>query len=139
MLKVIIAGRLGRDAQHKQTQGGTDLCSFSVAADVGYGENKQTYWVDVTKWGKGAEGLARILRKGSSVTVIGELSTREHDGKTYLQCRADDVTIQGGVAATGGASASRRDAPDGSQGHADTFSGPDLDDDIPFISNRGIW
>lgn len=135
MLKVIIAGRLGRDAQHKQTQGGTDLCSFSVAADVGYGENKQTYWVDVTKWGKGSEGLARILRKGSSVTVIGELSTREHDGKTYLQCRADDVTIQGG---TGDNRSERK--PDGSQGHAGAFQGDDLDDDsIPFATCRSIW
>lgn len=125
MLKVIIAGRLGRDAQHKQTQGGTDLCSFSVAADVGYGDSKQTYWVDVTKWGKGCEGLARILRKGSSVTVVGELSTREHEGKTYLQCRADDVTIQGGTG--------ERRTPDGSQGAPVQQSYADeLDDSVPF-------
>lgn len=132
MLKLTIAGRLGKDAQHKQTQGGTDLCSFPVAADVGYGENKQTYWVDVTKWGKGAEGLARILRKGAAVTVIGELSTREHDGKTYLQCRADDVTIQSKI--EGG-----RREPDGSQGHASGFADDELDDQIPFISNRSLW
>lgn len=127
MLKLMIAGRLGKDAQHKQTQGGTDLCSFPVAADVGFGESKQTYWVDVTKWGKGAEGLARILRKGTAVTVIGELSTREHDGKTYLQCRADDVTIQSKI--EGG----RRDggSSDPSNMHGGQFADDDSDS-IPF-------
>ena len=95
MLQITIAGRLGRDAEYKQTQGGNELCSFSVAADVGYGDNKQTYWVDVTRWGKGAKGLSEILRKGSAVAVTGELTTREHNGKTYLQCRADNVTILG--------------------------------------------
>lgn len=127
MLKVIISGRTGRDAQHRQTQSGADLCSFPVAADVGFGDNKQTYWVDVTKWGKGAEGLARILRKGTSVTVVGELSTREHDGKTYLQCRADDVTI-------GGTPQGERQEPrgGGSHSHASSLAVDDLDDSIPF-------
>ena len=96
MLKVTIAGRLGKNAVHRTTQSGTDICNFSVAADVGWGDNKTTYWVDVSKFGKGAEGLSKILDKGSAVAVTGDLSTREHDGKTYLQCRADEVTLLGG-------------------------------------------
>ena len=48
MLIATIAGRLGKDAEHK-TVGSSDLCSFSVAADVGYGDKKQTIWVDVSK------------------------------------------------------------------------------------------
>lgn len=95
MLIVTIAGNLGKDAEYKQTQGGKGFCSFPVAATVGYGESKSTVWVDVTRWGEGAQGLSRHLRKGSKVTVLGELSTREHNGKTYLQCRADKVAIQG--------------------------------------------
>tara|TARA_R110000772_G_scaffold89304_2_gene185129 strand:+ start:15451 stop:15834 length:384 start_codon:yes stop_codon:yes gene_type:complete len=127
MLQVTIAGRLGRDAEHKTTQSGTDLCSFPVAADVGFGDKKQTYWVDVTRWGKGAQGLAGILRKGSAVTVCGELTTREHNGKTYLQCRADQVTIQG--IPQGGSSGESQGAPAGGNSK---FATDELDDDIPF-------
>ena len=94
MKQICIAGATGRDAEHKTTQSGQELCSFSVAVDDGYGDNKTTMWFDVTRWGKGADSLARILRKGSKVAVTGDLSTREHDGKTYLQVRADKVTIQ---------------------------------------------
>lgn len=106
MLVLSFAGNTGRDAEHKSTQGGADLCRFTVAAETGFGENKVTTWVDVTKWGKGAEGLARILRKGSKVSVVGEMSLREHNGKTYVQCRADHVAI---LSTPNGGQGERRD------------------------------
>ncbi|MGL5734338.1 MAG: single-stranded DNA-binding protein [Beijerinckiaceae bacterium] len=132
MLIVTIAGNLGKDAEYKETQGGKGFCSFPVAATVGYGDKKATVWVDVTRWGEGAQGLTRHLRKGSKVTVIGELSTREHNGKTYLQCRADHVALQGDRA--GGT-----DAPQEPQRQQAGGFGDDLDDSIPFISSRSIW
>ena len=95
MIVVTVAGGCGKDAEFKTTQGGTELCRFSLAGSVGYGDNKQTLWFDVTKWGKGSEGLSRILLKGTKVTVSGELSQREHEGKTYLQIRADHIALQG--------------------------------------------
>lgn len=126
MLILTLAGNTGKDAEFKTTQDGKEFCSFSVGVSTGYGDRKATTWVDVTKWGKGAEGLSRILRKGSKVTVSGEMSTREHNGKTYIQCRADHVTIQGTT------QGSERREPDSSRGHAGGF-GDDLDDDsVPF-------
>lgn len=127
MLIVTLAGNIGKDAQFKQTQSGTDICSFGVGVTVGYGDNKSTVWVDVTKWGKGAQGLANILRKGSRVTVSGELSTREHNGKTYLQCRADHVTIMGTPQAQ-----RRDDDRDDTHGQVGGGGYDDLDSDIPF-------
>ena len=126
MLIITLAGNTGKDAEHKTTQSGTELCTFSVGVSTGYGENKATTWVDVTKWGKGAEGLARILRKGSKVAVSGELSTREHNGKTYLQCRADHVSIQG-------TPQGEQRQSEGTKGLGGGFHDPnDLDDSIPF-------
>ena len=128
MLNLTLAGNVGRDAEKKTTQSGQELCSFPVAVSVGYGENKSTVWVDVTKWGKGSDGLSRILRKGSKVAVSGELSTREHNGKTYLQCRADNVTILGGAG-----DAPRRPADPNNQAMRKEFAPQhdDLNDDLP--------
>ena len=134
MLILTLAGNLGKDAEHKTTQGGTELCTFPVAVTVGYGENKSTVWVDVTKWGKGTEGLARILRKGSKVSVSGEMSTREHNGKTYIQCRADHVTVQGTPQGTD----QRRD-PDGSRGAPAMQDRYEDDSEVPFISANGVF
>ena len=124
MLKVMIAGRIGKDAQHRTTQGGTDICSFTVACDVGFGENKSTVWVDVAKFGKGAEGLARFIRKGDPITVSGDLATREYEGKTYLTCRADEVALQGAKSDNRGERKKSYDTPYNLD--------DDLDADIPF-------
>jgi single-strand DNA-binding protein len=117
---ISIAGTTGKDAEYKNANG-SDLCSFSVAVNSGWGDKKVTTWFDVSNWGKGAQGLANILVKGSKVALTGELSTREHNGKTYLQVRANGVTIQG---------TPQGDSRPDSQGSAP--SAADLDDDIPF-------
>ena len=124
MIIVTVAGNLGREPEVKTTQGGDSFCKFALAGSVGFGDRKQTIWFDVTKWGKGADGLAGILRKGSKVTVSGELSTREHDGKTYLQIRADHVAMQGDKQSGG-----RAQDP-----HTGAHGGDGFDDgsDIPF-------
>lgn len=135
MLKVFAAGRVGQDAKHTTTQGGTDICSFSLACDVGFGDNKQTVWLDVAKFGKGAEGLTRHVKKGNHLTVSGSLSLREHDNKTYLKVQADDIALQGG-------NSGNQRTPDGSQGSPPDNGGgydDDLDSDIPFISSEGLW
>lgn len=129
MLNISLAGTLGRDAEYKESQNGKGRCQFSVAVNIGYGENKITVWIDVTRWGEGSKGLSNILRKGSKVAVNGELSTREHNGKTYLQCRADNVTIMGTPSVD-----ERRAVDPNNQAMRKEFApqNDQLDDDIPF-------
>ena len=129
MLNLSLAGTLGRDAEYKESQNGKGRCQFSVAVNIGYGENKTTIWIDVTRWGEGSKGLANLLRKGSKVAINGEMSLREHNGKTYVQCRADNVTILGGAG-----DAPRRPADPNNQAMRKEFAPQqeDLDDDIPF-------
>lgn len=95
MKNITIAGRLGKDANLRDA-GGTDVLGFSVAVDDGYGDNKRTLWFDCSVWGKRAAALAPHLTKGSAVAVAGDLSTREHDGKTHLTVRVAELTMQGG-------------------------------------------
>ncbi len=38
MKQITIAGRLGKDAELRRTQGGDPVLSFPVAVDDGYGE-----------------------------------------------------------------------------------------------------
>lgn len=95
MKNITIAGRLGKDASLRDA-GGTDVLGFSVAVDDGYGDNKRTLWFDCSVWGKRASALAPHLTKGSAVAVSGDLSTREHEGRTYLTVRVAELTMQGG-------------------------------------------
>lgn len=96
MKQICIAGRLGKDAELRRTQNGDPVLGFSVAVDDGYGQNKRTLWFRCRVWGKRGEALADHLRKGSAVTVSGDLSTDEYEGKTNLTVRVNEVTLQGG-------------------------------------------
>lgn len=129
MLNLSLAGALGRDAEYRESNNGKGRCQFSVAVNVGYGENKTTIWVDVTRWGEGAKGLANLLRKGSKVAVTGEMSTREHNGKTYIQCRADNVTIMNAPSGEARAPVNPNNQALKQEFAPQTDS---LDDDIPF-------
>lgn len=96
MKTLVIAGAIGKDAILRRTQDGDPVLGFSVGVDDGYGQNKSTIWFDCSVFGKRGQSLEPHLKKGTRVTVAGELGTREHNGKTYLTCRANDVAIQGG-------------------------------------------
>lgn len=89
------SGNIGRDAEVRNA-GGTSVAGFSLAVKSGYGDKAQTVWVDCSIWGKQAEsGLVQYLKKGQFVVVTGELGTREHDGKTYITLRVNNVTLGG--------------------------------------------
>lgn len=96
MKSIVIAGNIGKDAQTRTTQGGDKVTSWTVAVEDRQGQDKRTIWFDCNLWGARGEKLAEYLTKGGKVSVSGDLSTREHEGKTYLSVRADQVTLMGG-------------------------------------------
>jgi single-strand DNA-binding protein len=123
MKNITIAGGLGKDADLRTMQGGDKVLSFSVAVDDRNGKEKTTLWFDCSLFGKRAEALSQYLTKGTRVCVCGDLGTREHNGKTYLTVKADQVTLMGG----GKPREDQGGAPAGRQS-----GGNDLDDDLPF-------
>lgn len=90
-----IAGRIGKDAELRRTGGGKAVAGFSVAVDQRRGQEKTTMWVDCSLWGPRGEALVSHLTKGTPVAVAGELSTREHNGKTYLQLDVREISLHG--------------------------------------------
>lgn len=129
MQTITIAGRLGRDAELRTTQGGDSVLGFTVAVDVRKGRERETAWWRVSLWGKRGEALASYLMKGVSVTVIGEFSLGEYEGKPQLNIRASEIALQGGR----GDSQSSQRSPDGSRGEPAKQAEPAWggDDDSP--------
>lgn len=133
------SGNLGRDCKPGNS-GGTSVVNFTVAVKSGYGQNEQTLWLDCALWGKRGDSLQQYLVKGQQVVVSGELGTREYEGKTYLTCRVNDISLVGGKPQGGGGNSagqhpqgnqSQQSAPAGSSNQGgDNQQGHD--DDIPF-------
>lgn len=130
MQNITIAGRLGRDAETRSTQSGDSVTGFTVAVDYRAGREKATNWWRVSLWGKRGEALSQYLTKGTVVSVSGEFSLSEYDGKPQLNIRADQVTLLGGGQQDDRARSARNDrhqAQERTAAYAD-----DLDDQIPF-------
>ena len=123
MKQAIITGNITRDATKRPIAGNDTVTSFSVA--VNDRRTKEAIFFDCSLWGVRGEKVAPYLTKGTTVSVIGELGRREHEGKTYITINVSELTLAGG----GG----ERRAPSPS-GQADSYGnqGNALDDDIPF-------
>jgi single-strand DNA-binding protein len=89
-----IIGNVGKDPE-KRSAGSTDLASFSVATTRKVKQDKVTTWFSCTVWGKQADIIMNYVKRGDKIMCTGELSTREHDGKTYLEVNVRDFVLLG--------------------------------------------
>lgn len=128
-------GNLGGDVKVNST-GGSTVANFSVAVKSGFGDKAQTMWIACALWGKQAESkLIDYLTKGQQVAITGELSTREHDGKTYLQVRVGTIHLVGGKSEGGQQQAPRQQQQAPQRQQQAPNPAPDFDsfdDSVPF-------
>jgi single-stranded DNA-binding protein len=116
------SGNLGNDCR-VNTVGGTDVCNFSVACTSGFGDKKQTHWIDCAYWGNGGKAVSPYLKKGQAVVVSGEVSLTPATDKypAKIVVRVNSLTLAGGK---------REDAPQ--KPAAAPATAVDDGGDIPF-------
>ena len=85
---VVLAGRLVRNIELRQTSTGKEMTYFTLAVNRNF-KNEQGVqaadFIGCVAFGKTAENMARFLSKGSLIAVEGRISTRNfqgNDGKT---------------------------------------------------------
>lgn len=123
-----ITGRLGADPELRSTASGTPMLRLRLASSHGWGDRETTTWVGCTMFGRRAESVARLLSKGSYVTVRGAVyETEGQDGRRYLNCDVDDIDLPPKSVNAGAAPAREQERP-AAYGSQPTGS----DDDIPF-------
>ena len=98
MNKVILNGNLVRDMEVRQTKGGTDVGEFTIANNVGYGDNQKTTFVKCTIFGTRVEALEQYLVKGAGVLLDGSLEINNYEAddktwKTYVNIVVDGLEI----------------------------------------------
>jgi single-strand DNA-binding protein len=155
--RVILCGRLGRDAEVRHTAGGQTVATLNVATSETWkdkdGEKQErTEWSRCVVWGKTAEALERYLVKGKQVLIEGSLQTRKWEDKNGVErytteIKVHRVVLLGSAGESNGGS--RRDSGDQRRGRGNDegdqrrgndgieTQGPvggwdEPDDDIPF-------
>ena len=100
--KVNLIGNLGKDVEIKETKNGNKLARFSIATNEVYnskeGEKKQTTeWHNIIAWGKTADMMALLLKKGNKVAIEGRLqygSFQDKNGNTRYTTDIVATTFQ---------------------------------------------
>lgn len=80
---VVIGGRLTKDIELKYTTGAepTAIASFSIANNRGWGDHKKTYFINCIAFGKQAENMEQLVKKGDGLTIVGEWQTGNYKDK----------------------------------------------------------
>jgi single-strand DNA-binding protein len=91
-------GNLGRDCELRFTADQTPVGSFSFALSSGYGKNAKTTWLECSVFGKRAETLEPMLKKGTKIAISGEFyvnewKDKEGNLKSTPSLRVSDVTL----------------------------------------------
>ena len=142
--KAILMGRLTRDPELRHTGSGTPVCSFTVAIDNGYGDNRSTDFINCVAWNKTAEFVEKYFTKGRMIIVVGRIQTRTWEGQDGKKNYATEVVAsevsfgeskrsadEGGSFAPA-ASAALSDVAEMPASQDDDFVTLETNDDLPF-------
>lgn len=152
--KAQIIGNLGQNPELRYTQGGTAVMTLRVATNEKFKKDGEwtdrTEWHSVVVWGKRAEGLSKVVGKGTQLYVEGRLQTRQWDDKEGVkryttEIVASDILLLGRKGDSSGAGSHDGEGSSSSKGGTskggggdggDGYNGPETsdysDDEIPF-------
>ena len=146
MNKVILMGRLTRDAEVRYSQGESSsaIARFTLAVDRRFRRNNEDQTADFIScvaFSKTAEFLERFGRKGTKFVLEGHIQTGSYTNKDGQKVYTTDVVVESAEFAESKSAASGNaggfvpaDRPAPSQAAGDGFMNiPDeLDEELPF-------
>jgi single-strand DNA-binding protein len=114
--KVYLLGNVGGEPRLKDTQGGKALFLRIATTKRNYDREsgnvrETTEWHDCAVWGKRAEKLADVLKKGQQLFIEGELRYRQRDinGTKVTVCTIAIKELRFGAGGGGGRSRGQAD------------------------------
>ena len=147
MNKVILMGRLTRDAEIRYSQGesSTAIARFSLAVDRRFrrdNEEQTADFINCVAFGRNGEFAEKYLRKGTKIAATGRIQTGSYTNKDGVRVYTTDVVIEeqefaesknNSSAGNGGFTGGNNNAP-AMQDAGDGFMNiPDgIDEELPF-------
>ena len=145
MNKVILMGRLTRDAEIRYSQGesATAIARFSLAVDRRFrrdGDDQNTDFINCVAFGRTAEFLERFGRKGTKFVLEGRIQTGSYNNKDGQKVYTTDVVVENiefaeskNSSGSGGSTNQPAPAPSSSSAGDGFMNIPDgIDEELPF-------
>ena len=97
MNKVILMGRLTKDADVRTTTSGVTVARFSIAVNRRFKDQNGNYpadFINCVAWRQTAEFISRYFNKGSMISVVGSIQTRTWEDENQKRQYATEVNVE---------------------------------------------
>ena len=145
MNKVILMGRLTRDAEVRYSQGdaSTAVARFSLAVDRRFkrdGDDQSADFINCVAFGRTGEFFERFGRKGTKFLVEGRIQTGSYTNRDGQKVYTTDVVVENVEFAeskasndsNGGYVPANRPSPSGAAGDGFMNIPDGIDEELPF-------
>lgn len=139
MLNLVVqTGRITHDPEMRTTGAGVPVTSFSIAVQRNYktGDEYLTDFHDCVAWRGTAEFICKHFRKGSMITVVGNLENRKYVDKDNNNRKAVEIIVKdaffGDSAKKDGGNNAGQEASGGYGGFEPDFGAGSGDSGLPF-------
>lgn len=92
MNKIMLIGNLTRDPELTETAQGKKLCKFTIAVGRAFDKEKTDFF-SCSAWEQKAEVIAKYVRKGNKLCVVGRLEINETE-KDGIKTRHHNITVE---------------------------------------------
>ena len=90
MNNVQLIGRITKDIELKQTQGGKSYCNFSLAVARDFSK-EETDFINCVAWEKKAEAIEKYVKKGHKFGIIGRIQIDKKDNAYYTKVIVEKI------------------------------------------------
>lgn len=97
----VLTGRLSKDCENRMTQSGVTVTRFTIANNYYSSSQKkeEASFFDCVMFGKLASSLSPYLKKGTSVTISGELRQQRfvanNENRSKIEVLVDNIKLSG--------------------------------------------
>lgn len=135
MNHVALKGRLTKDIELRQTNGGDSVCSFNLAVDRRFknrdGERKADF-ITCQAWKQTAEFISKYFSKGQEMIVEGNLQVRDWEDKDGNKRVSTEVVVENVEFCGPSPGQSQKSAASDHTPAPKPKAQPDDDEDMPF-------
>mgnify|MGYP001422914965 CR=1 FL=1 len=95
---IMLIGNLGKDPEVKQLESGKSVAKISLATSDTYKKENgekvtDTQWHNCVAWGKTAELMGTLLKKGKEVAVQGKLTYRNYEDSNGVKRTIPEIVV----------------------------------------------
>ncbi|MEQ8682719.1 MAG: single-stranded DNA-binding protein [Cyclobacteriaceae bacterium] len=100
--KATLFGHVGSDPVVKELDSGKTVANFSLATSDSYRDNEgekvtNTEWHNIVAWGKQAELVGKLVKKGTALLLEGKITHRVYKHDTKGDVQVTEILLNGFV------------------------------------------